>query len=158
MPKAKYKLGADGAHSWVSNQLGFELKGDSTDYVWGVLDILSITDIPNIRMRCAIHPANAGSVMVIPWENRLVRPYIQLTTTNTSDGSKVDRLQINPHMILEFAQRILAPYSLSYRKLDWWTVYQTAIQLHLLKERRCASPVPLKATECESAASCKRYY
>lgn len=32
-------------------------------------------------MRCAIHSANSGSVMVIPRENKLVRLYIQLTTT-----------------------------------------------------------------------------
>ena len=34
--KAKYMLGADGAHSWVRDQLGFKLEGDSTDYIWGV--------------------------------------------------------------------------------------------------------------------------
>ncbi|KAL7953968.1 hypothetical protein V8C34DRAFT_295548 [Trichoderma compactum] len=28
-------------------------------------------------------------------------------------------------MILESAQRILAPYKITYRKLDWWTAYQT---------------------------------
>lgn len=39
--KAKYMLGADGAHSWVRDQLGFKLEGDSTDYIWGVLDIVS---------------------------------------------------------------------------------------------------------------------
>ena len=27
-------------------------------------------------------------------------------------------------MILESAQKILEPYKLSYRKLDWWTAYQ----------------------------------
>jgi phenol 2-monooxygenase len=30
---AKYMLGSDGAHSWVRKQLGFELQGDSTDYI-----------------------------------------------------------------------------------------------------------------------------
>ena len=69
--KAKYMLGADGAHSWVRNQLGFKLEGESTDYIWGVLDIVPITDFPDIRMRCAIHSANSGSVMVIPRENKL---------------------------------------------------------------------------------------
>jgi len=39
-------LGADGAHSWVRNQLGFNLEGESTDYIWGVLDIVPITDFP----------------------------------------------------------------------------------------------------------------
>lgn len=40
--KAKYMLGADGAHSWVRRQLGFQLEGDSTDYVWGVIGASSV--------------------------------------------------------------------------------------------------------------------
>jgi len=123
---AKYMLGADGAHSWVRNQLGIKLEGESTDYIWGVLDIVPITDFPDIRMRCAIHSANAGSVMVIPRENKLVRLYIQLTTTEKigEGGSRADRSSINPQVILESAQRIMAPYKITYRKLDWWTAYQ----------------------------------
>lgn len=124
--KAKYMLGADGAHSWVRNQLGFSLEGDSTDYIWGVLDIVPITNFPDIRMRCAIHSASSGSVMVIPRENKLVRLYIQLTTTEKigEGGAKADRSKINPQIILESAQRIMAPYKITYRKLDWWTAYQ----------------------------------
>lgn len=124
--KAKYMLGADGAHSWTRNQLGFKLEGESTDYIWGVLDIVPITDFPDIRMRCAIHSADSGSVMVIPRENKLVRLYIQLTTTQkiSEGGAKADRSKINPQVILESAQRIIAPYKLTYRKLDWWTAYQ----------------------------------
>ncbi|OTA01188.1 GH16 protein [Trichoderma parareesei] len=123
---AKYLIGADGAHSWTRNQLGLKLEGDSTDYIWGVLDIVPITDFPDIRMRCAIHSANNGSVMVIPRENKLVRLYIQLTTTEkTGDGSsRADRSKLNPQVILESAQRIMAPYNITYRKLDWWTAYQ----------------------------------
>lgn len=76
-------------------------------------------------MRCAIHSASAGSVMVIPRENKLVRLYIQLTTTeNSAGGAKADRTKINPDVILQSAQRIMAPYKLTYRKLDWWTAYQ----------------------------------
>ncbi|KAL9112308.1 MAG: hypothetical protein Q9227_003426 [Pyrenula ochraceoflavens] len=122
--KAKYMLGSDGAHSWVREQLGFSLRGESTDYIWGVLDIVPITDFPDIRMRCAIHSAENGSVMVIPREKKLVRLYIQLTTTEKGDGGKVDRSKINPDVILKSAQRIIAPYNLSYRYCDWWTAYQ----------------------------------
>lgn len=123
---AKYMLGADGAHSWVRNELGFKLEGDSTDYIWGVLDIVPITDFPDIRMRCAIHSAENGSVMVIPRENKLVRLYIQLTTTEKTaeGGSRTDRSKITPEVILQSAQRIIAPYKLTYHKLDWWTAYQ----------------------------------
>ncbi|KAK0366820.1 hypothetical protein LTR02_005752 [Friedmanniomyces endolithicus] len=125
--KAKYLIGADGAHSWTRNQLGFKLEGESTDYIWGVLDIVPITDFPDIRMRCAVHSATHGSVMVIPRENKLVRLYIQLTNTSKvggEAGSKADRSNINPKVILESAQRILAPYTITYRILDWWTAYQ----------------------------------
>lgn len=102
MVKAKYMLGADGAHSWVRSQLGFQLRGESTDYIWGVLDIVPITDFPDIRMRCAIHSASSGTVMVIPRENKLVRLYIQLTTTEKGEGGKkADRNKINPQTILE---------------------------------------------------------
>ncbi|KAK5955407.1 hypothetical protein OHC33_003045 [Knufia fluminis] len=125
--KAKYMLGADGAHSWVRQQLGFKLEGESTDYIWGVLDIIPITDFPDIRMRCAIHSESSGSVMVIPRENKLVRLYIQLTTTNVEDGSggkKFDRSTITPETIIASAQRIMQPYKIEYRYLDWWTAYQ----------------------------------
>ncbi|EMT65560.1 Phenol 2-monooxygenase [Fusarium odoratissimum] len=124
--KAKYMLGADGAHSWVRKELGFKLEGESTDYIWGVLDIVPITDFPDIRQRCAVHSASSGSVMVIPRENKLVRLYIQLTTTAKigEQDSRADRSWITPNVILESAQKILAPYKLTYRKLDWWTAYQ----------------------------------
>ncbi|RMJ27070.1 Phenol 2-monooxygenase [Aspergillus sp. HF37] len=121
--KAKFMVGCDGARSWVRKQLGFSLVGDSTDYIWGVLDIIPITNFPDIRMRCAIHSANHGSVMVIPRENKLVRLYIQLQSTD-HDGSKVDRSNITPDMILQSAQRIIAPYNLTYEYCDWWTAYQ----------------------------------
>lgn len=121
--KAKFMVGCDGAHSWVRKQLGFSLEGDSTDYIWGVLDIVPITDFPDIRMRCAIHSANAGSVMVIPRENKLVRLYIQLQSTEVG-GGKADRSKITPDMILKSAQQILHPYTLTYDYCDWWTAYQ----------------------------------
>lgn len=134
--KAKYVLGADGAHSWVRKQLGFTLQGDSTDYIWGVLDIVPITDFPDIRMRCAIHSASHGSVMVIPRENKLVRLYIQLTTTDGANGegggaAKADRSKITPENILASAQRIMAPYKITYRVLDW--VWQSLRSILLSK-------------------------
>lgn len=73
---AKYIVGTDGAHSWVRKQLGIALKEASTDYIWGVLDIVPITDLPDIRKRCAIHSASDGSIMIIPREGNLVRFYI----------------------------------------------------------------------------------
>lgn len=44
--KAKYVVGCDGAHSWTRKSLGpeFEMQGEMTDYIWGVMDIVPITD------------------------------------------------------------------------------------------------------------------
>ena len=121
--RAKYVIAADGAHSWTRRQLGFIMHGEQTDFIWGVLDIIPMTDFPDIRMRCAIHSADSGSVMVIPRENKLVRLYIQLTEVN-SDGQPVDRSKITPVTILKAAQKIMSPYKLTYTYCDWWTAYQ----------------------------------
>ena len=32
--RAKYMIGCDGAHSWTRRQLGFQLEGEQTDYIW----------------------------------------------------------------------------------------------------------------------------
>ena len=41
---AKYVIGCDGARSWTRRSLGFELQGEATDFIWGVMDIIPITD------------------------------------------------------------------------------------------------------------------
>lgn len=41
---AKYVVGCDGARSWTRRALGFELQGEATDFIWGVLDIIPLTD------------------------------------------------------------------------------------------------------------------
>ncbi|KAL0932813.1 FAD monooxygenase [Colletotrichum truncatum] len=121
---AKYVIGCDGARSWTRRQLGFELDGEATDFIWGVMDIIPITDFPDIRMRCAIHSAENGSLMVIPRENRLVRLYIQLKEVTPDASGRADRSKITPELIFGAAQKILAPYKIEYEYCDWWTAYQ----------------------------------
>ncbi|KAI1080402.1 FAD binding domain-containing protein [Whalleya microplaca] len=123
--RARYVVGCDGAHSWTRKALGpdFEMRGEMTDFIWGVLDIVPITDFPDIRTRCMIHSASSGSLMIIPRENRLVRLYIQLTEVSAG-GGRVDRSKITPEVILKAAQKIISPYKLDYYYCDWWTAYQ----------------------------------
>lgn len=80
-------------------------------------------------MRCAIHSAESGSVMVIPRENKLVRLYIQLNESR-SQGQKLDRSKITPEAILKSAQKIMSPYNLKYDYCDWWTAYEVCILKH----------------------------
>lgn len=139
---AKYVIGCDGARSWTRRQLGSELQGEATDFIWGVMDIIPITDFreqsktfarlgrrtdnvtADIRMRCAIHSAENGSLMVIPRENKLVRLYIQLKEVAPDASGRADRSKITPELIFGAAKKILQPYKLDYEYCDWWTAYQ----------------------------------
>lgn len=130
------------------------MDGESTDFVWGVLDMVPITDFPDIRKRCAVHSVDSGSMMVIPREKGMVRFYIQLkevprdtaTKTNseyvggkkdekTASAGRIDRSKITPEMILKTAQDIMKPYKLEMSDLDWYTGYQigqrVATEFHL---------------------------
>ncbi|KAK6199079.1 Polynucleotide 5'-hydroxyl-kinase grc3 [Pestalotiopsis sp. IQ-011] len=123
--RAKYVVGCDGAHSWTRKALGpeFDMQGEMTDFIWGVLDIVPITDFPDIRNRCMIHSASNGSLMIIPRENKLVRLYIQLSEVSISQG-RFDRSKITPDFIFEAARKIISPHKLDYHYFDWWTAYQ----------------------------------
>src|SRR6202167_2941395 len=59
--KARYVVGCDGARSVVRRCLGRALHGDSANQAWGVMDVLAITDFPDIRLKAAIQPADEGS-------------------------------------------------------------------------------------------------
>jgi phenol 2-monooxygenase len=68
--------------------------------------------------------------MVIPREKGLVRLYIQLLSIKPDVNSgRADRSQITPSSILAAAQKILAPYTLTYKYCDWWTAYQIGQRL-----------------------------
>lgn len=41
---AKYVIGCDGARSWTRETLGLKLEGEATDMIWGVMDIIPLTD------------------------------------------------------------------------------------------------------------------
>ena len=66
--RARYLVGCDGARSTVRGALGFALKGESARQLWGVMDVLAVTDFPDIRLKCAVQSAEAGSLLIIPRE------------------------------------------------------------------------------------------
>jgi phenol 2-monooxygenase len=65
---ARYVVGCDGARSATRTAIGRELVGDATDESWGVMDVLAVTDFPDIRVKCAINSADQGNVLIIPRE------------------------------------------------------------------------------------------
>jgi phenol 2-monooxygenase (NADPH) len=52
--KARYVVGCDGARSTVRKSIGSALHGDSANHAWGVMDVLAVTDFPDIRLKALI--------------------------------------------------------------------------------------------------------
>ncbi|KAL3480808.1 FAD binding domain-containing protein [Aspergillus californicus] len=116
--EAKYILGCDGAHSWVRKQLGLKLEGETHDDCWGVLDIIPLTDFPDIRKRFIIKSKH-GTLMMIPREKKLVRIYVELP----SEAAERYRAEQNAHILMEPVATIMKPYSIRTNYVDWSTIY-----------------------------------
>jgi phenol 2-monooxygenase len=144
--RTKHLVGADGAHSLVRRSMDLKLQGETSDFIWGVVDLIVDTDFPDIRRRCAIH-SNDGSVMVIPRERiatgeYLTRLYVHVQEDVKPDSdiaaeegiegvrkseAKARREKITLESILEQAQEVFKPYyikPISEDAVDWWAAYQ----------------------------------
>ncbi|KAJ6789159.1 hypothetical protein PWT90_06035 [Aphanocladium album] len=135
---AKYLIACEGAHSWTRKQLGFKMEGEHSDYIWGVLDIIPITDFPDIRNTCTIQN-DSGSILVVPREKKLVRLYIQLDNIPAhSTSQRFDYSSKTPEELLERARKIMCPYKLDYVHCSWWTVYRVGqrVSSHYQKDDR----------------------
>ncbi|EIW58484.1 uncharacterized protein TRAVEDRAFT_47634 [Trametes versicolor FP-101664 SS1] len=122
---AKFVLGADGAHSWVRRAMGITMEGDTSDHIWGVVDILPDTDYPDHR-NVSLVQSHRGSALLIPRERDLFRLYIQLEDTDVVDPetARLDKTRMSPQKIMEKAQEILRPFRINaIGDIDWWTVY-----------------------------------
>jgi phenol 2-monooxygenase len=125
---ARYVVGCDGARSTVRKAIGRELAGDATDTAWGVMDVLAVTDFPDIRCKSVIRSANEGNILVIPREGGyLVRLYIELDAVG--DREDVLGKTVTPERLLAIANRILRPYTLEARQIGWWSVYEIGQRL-----------------------------
>src|SRR5262249_10958893 len=52
--RARYVVGCDGARSIVRTSIGRDLRGESANHAWGVMDVLAVTDFPDIRCKSLI--------------------------------------------------------------------------------------------------------
>ena len=92
------------------------------------MDVLAVTDFPDIRVKCAINSADHGNVLIIPREGGyLVRFYIELDTV--SDKEKLDNRCVTPEQLAEVANRILHPYTIQIEDVGWWSVYEIGQRL-----------------------------
>jgi phenol 2-monooxygenase len=126
--KARYVVGCDGARSVVRKSIGRELRGDSANHAWGVMDVLAVTDFPDIRFKSLIQSASDGSIIVIPREGGyLVRLYVELA--NLDAGERVANRNITSDDLIAKARRILHPHTLEVKEIAWWSVYEIGQRL-----------------------------
>jgi phenol 2-monooxygenase (NADPH) len=126
--RAKYVVGCDGSRSGTRAAIGRELRGDPMNQSWGVLDALAVTDFPDIRLKCAIHSANQGNILIIPREGGyLVRFYVELD--NVRDKEMLENRSVTPEKLAAVANRILAPYTVEVKDVGWWAVYEIGQRL-----------------------------
>ena len=126
--KARYVVGCDGARSTVRKSIGRELHGDSANHAWGVMDILAVTDFPDVRCKCLIQSNHEGSMLIIPREGGyLFRLYVELTKLDA--GERVANRHITVDELVAKAQRIFHPYKLEAKEIPWWSVYEIGQRL-----------------------------
>jgi phenol 2-monooxygenase (NADPH) len=125
---ARYVVGCDGARSIVRTSIGRELRGDSANHAWGVMDVLAVTDFPDIRCKSFIQSANDGTIIIIPREGGyLFRLYIELAKLQT--GERVASRNIGVDELIAKARRIFNPYKLEVKEVPWWSVYEIGQRL-----------------------------
>ncbi|WP_437773431.1 FAD-binding monooxygenase [Arthrobacter sp. KNU40] len=126
--RAKYVVGADGARSKVRESIGCTLAGDQANHAWGVMDVLAVTDFPDIRTKCAIQSGTGGSILLIPREGgHLFRMYVDLGEVDRNDNRSVRNTTIEE--IIAKANEILHPYTLDVRNVAWHSVYEVGHRL-----------------------------
>ncbi|WP_022928845.1 FAD-binding monooxygenase [Patulibacter americanus] len=126
--RARYVLGADGARSPVRQAIGRRLEGKQAKHAWGVMDVLAVTDFPDIRTKCAIQSHDGGSILLIPREGgHLFRMYVDLGEVDEDDAGRVRSTTIE--QIVAQANRILHPYVLDVRHVAWSSVYEVGHRL-----------------------------
>jgi 2-polyprenyl-6-methoxyphenol hydroxylase-like FAD-dependent oxidoreductase len=126
--RAKYVVGCDGARSNVRQAIGRSLQGDSANQAWGVMDVLAVTDFPDIRFKALIQSAKEGSIVLIPREGGyMVRIYVELDKLSANE--RVAAKNISVEQLIAAAQRILHPYTLDVKEVAWWSVYEIGQRL-----------------------------
>lgn len=119
--RAKYLFSGEGARSFVRDQLGVKIHHkDPIAHVWGVMDGVVRTDFPDIKMKCTIH-SDAGSIMVIPREDNMVRLYIQIASSTDKDWNP--RKTATEKEVQDHAKQIMKPYNISWDRVEWYSVY-----------------------------------
>ncbi len=126
--RARYVVGCDGARSPVREAIGRELRGDRANQAWGVMDVLAVTDFPDIRLKCLIKSESEGNIIIIPREGgNLVRIYIEMD--KLSAGQRINAKEMTVEQLIDATNRVFNPYTIDVKEVAWWSIYEVGHSL-----------------------------
>lgn len=143
--RAKYLVGADGAHSVVRRSFDIPMVGENIDQIFGVCDFVPDTTFPDIRRTVNFYGNDARAppnALLIPREKTsdghwLCRIYVDMSDETDKVASVVvgdenresvrqKKSQLKQDHILERAAKLVAPYKLKVKEGTnpiWWATY-----------------------------------
>ncbi|KAH8895656.1 FAD binding domain-containing protein [Thozetella sp. PMI_491] len=118
--RADYLIGCDGARSKVRQGIpDSHAEGTPHRSVWGVLDGELDTNFPDIWSKTVVYSEEHGTVLIIPRERNMTRFYIEMKESASSQG-------LGQEFVMDQARRIIAPYRIDWRTVEWFGNYQVA--------------------------------
>ncbi len=121
--KARYVVGCDGARSAVRGAIGRKLEGEALNQAWGVMDVLPVSDFPDIRRKSLVQSAGGGSLIIIPREGGyLTRIYVEMDKLEKSE--RVANRNFDVQDVIAATQKVLRPYTFDVKDVAWWSVYE----------------------------------
>ena len=89
------------------------------------MDLLAVTNFPDIRCKSFLQSANDGTIIIIPREGGyLFRLYVELTKLET--GERIASRNITLDELIAKAQRIFNPYRLDVKEVPSCDVMRSA--------------------------------
>jgi phenol 2-monooxygenase len=92
------------------------------------MDVLAVTDFPDIRFKSLIQSSSEGNIVLIPREGGyLARIYVELDKLSANE--RVSSRNITVDHLIAATQRILRPHSFEAKEVAWWSVYEIGQRL-----------------------------
>ncbi|WRT70064.1 uncharacterized protein IL334_007058 [Kwoniella shivajii] len=118
--RCKYLVGADGGKSLVRKTAGIVFKGERSSSKWIRMDALVKTNMPSPRTLNSVQSDTHGLVLFCPIDDGKTRiGYV----FNDDLKKKYGEENITAEVAMQEAQKALAPFSLDFVSLDWFTIY-----------------------------------
>lgn len=124
--RSKYIIGADGGRSKVRELAGIQFEGEKSNRHWIRIDGVVDTNMPEARKGiCGIESRTHGSILWACLDHGVTRVGFALPGRLWEEiGANISKEDV-----IREAQKALAPFTLEFRTVDWWTVYSVGQRL-----------------------------